>query len=86
MPCCNPRSAGQSTGTTVRLVGFREPYRQEFHGSAEQLAQRLVEHFLLIFLESDCPRITIEDGSFAYSVNEVFERNIVPQPKSTRLR
>jgi hypothetical protein len=47
---------GHSIGTKIRLVGFMEPYCREFKGSAELLAERLVEHFLLIFLEPSGPK------------------------------
>ena len=66
---------GRSTGTAIRLIGFRDPYRKQFAGTAEQLTLRLVEHFLLIFLEQECPRISVRDGTFAYSANETFERD-----------
>jgi hypothetical protein len=64
-----------SNGTSVRLRGFKDPYRQEFHASADQLAQRLVEHFLLVFLEPDCPTIVIHDQGLTYSANDVFEKD-----------
>jgi hypothetical protein len=35
-------------GTIVRLVGFKEPYCTTCPQSAEQIAQRLIEHFLLL--------------------------------------
>ncbi len=65
---------GQPSGTKIRLVGFKEPYSREFKGSAELLAERLVEHFLLIFVEHTCPKITIQDGGLLTSVNDVFEK------------
>lgn len=61
-------------GTVVRLAGFREPYRSQFPKNVEQLIQRLIEHFLLIFLEPGCPKITIEDQGRKYSANEVFDK------------
>ncbi len=67
--------AGTSGGTIVRLKGFKDPYRLEFRGTADQLAQRLVEHFLLIFLERDCPNIEIRDQSLVCSANMVFEKD-----------
>jgi hypothetical protein len=51
-----------STGTLVRLVGFKEPYRSQFPHTSDQFIQRLVEHFLLVFIESDCPVVTLQDG------------------------
>lgn len=61
-------------GMKVKLIRFREPYKSEFPRSPDQLVQRLVEHFLLIFLEPDCPEIVIQDQGKKYSANEVFEK------------
>lgn len=58
-------------GMRVRLKGFKEPYKSAFPKSVDQLVQRLVEHFLLIFIEKDCPLILVLDQGTQYSVNEV---------------
>lgn len=63
-----------TTGTLVRLVGFKEPYRSQFPRTSDQFIQRLVEHFLLVFIESDCPVVTLQDG-LQCSANEVFEKD-----------
>jgi len=69
-----PNSAiDQPTGTSVHLIGFREPYKGECPKSADQIVQRLVEHFLLIFLEPDCPNVMLRDQGLGFSANEVFE-------------
>lgn len=65
--------ASGPVGMKIRLVGFKEPYRSQFPKTADRLAQRLVEHFLLIFLQPDCPRITIHDQGQVISANAVFE-------------
>ncbi len=58
-------------GSTVRLSGFKELYRSQFPKKTDQFIQRLVEHFLLIFLEPTCPAVHIHDG-VSYSANDVF--------------
>jgi hypothetical protein len=63
-----------STGTLVRLVGFKEPYRSQFPRTSDQFLQRLVEHFLLVFIELDCPTVILQDG-LKYSANEVFDND-----------
>ncbi|WP_441279843.1 ATP-binding protein [Bradyrhizobium sp. 63_E2_N1_3] len=63
------------TGMRVRLIGLREPYKSKFPRSADQIVQRLVEHFLLILLEPNCPSIDLVDGSLRHSVNEAFEKD-----------
>ena len=61
------------TGTVVRLVGFREPYKSQCPRTADQIAQRLIEHFLLIFLQEDCPRVEIHDRGNRLQLNQIFE-------------
>lgn len=62
-----------STGTTVRLTGFREPYRSTTPKAVEHIAQRLIEHFLLLFLQPRCPTIEIRDGGLITNVNAMFQ-------------
>lgn len=69
-----PVARDNATGTTIKLVGFREPYRGACPKSTEQIVQRIIEHFLLILLEPKCPNVTIEDQGLMVSVNEVFEK------------
>lgn len=66
-------------GTTVRLVGFKEPYRSECAKSIEQIAQKMVEHFLLVFLQPNCPAIEIHDLGTRLSLNDVFQRDFKAQ-------
>lgn len=63
---------GRPSGTTVRLAGFRSPYREECPRTADALAQRLVEHFLLVFLQSRCPEIVLHVDGIRYSLNAIF--------------
>jgi len=67
-------SPGKATGTSVALIGFKEPYRSACPRTTDQVIQKLVEHFLLIFLEADCPRVTVIDHGLTHSVNDVFEK------------
>lgn len=59
-------------GTSVRLVGFREPYRGECPRTVELIAQKVVEHFLLLFLQSNCPHIELRDVGERVVANDVF--------------
>ncbi len=63
------------TGTTVRLSGFRNTYREECPRSVEALTQRIIEHFILVLLRSDCPRIEIHADGFKHSVNDIFQKD-----------
>ena len=70
-----PIAADTTTGTTIKLSSFKEPYRGACPKTTDQVVQRIVEHFLLIFLEPNCPDVTVEDFGLVNSVNEVFERD-----------
>jgi hypothetical protein len=65
---------GKATGTSVGLIGFKEPYKSACPRTTDQVIQKLVEHFLLIFLEADCPRVTVIDHGLTHSVNDVFDK------------
>ncbi len=64
-------SENKTVGSKVQLIGFKEPYRSQFPRTTEQFLQRLVEHFLLIFLEPNCPNVRVRDG-LSHSANDVF--------------
>jgi hypothetical protein len=68
-------AAAKAIGTTIVLTGFKEPYKSETKKNADQIIQRLVEHFLLIFFEPDCPKVTVHDQGLTYSANDVFEKD-----------
>jgi len=61
------------SGTVVRLSGFKAPWNGKCPQKPEDIAQHLVEHFLLVFLEPGCPKVEIRDQSVILSVNDVFE-------------
>jgi hypothetical protein len=64
-----------SSGTKVTLSGFKNPYREECPRSVEALAQRLIEHFILVLLREDCPKIEILADGQRYSVNDIYREN-----------
>lgn len=64
---------GQALGTIVRLDGFKEPYKSECPRQLEQIAQRIVEHFLLVFMQPGCPKILLQDDTRRLDLNEHFE-------------
>ena len=61
-----------NVGTSVRLTGSKEPYKTECPKTADQIAQRLIEHFVLIFLQSDCPIVELRDETMRLSLNQIF--------------
>jgi hypothetical protein len=69
------RSApGRSIGTTIHLIDFKEPYRRETAKTADYIVQRIVEHFLLLFFDPDCPEVVLHDQGTKQSLNAVFEK------------
>ncbi len=60
------------TGTVIELRNFREPYKSECPKTAEQICLRLVEHFLLVFLQPACPKIEVIDQGIRTIANDVF--------------
>jgi hypothetical protein len=72
----NPADAsGRQVGMKVRLIEMKEPYRSQFPKTTDQFIQRLVEHFLLIFLEPNCSQIAVIDNGQTQLANDVFERD-----------
>lgn len=69
------KASAKTTGTTVCLSDFQEPYKSACQQTSDQIIQKLIEHFLLIFLESGCPRVSLIDQGLVYSVNDIFERD-----------
>lgn len=67
-------AAGRPTGTSIYLIGLKEPYRSETAKTADQIVQRIVEHFLLLFFEPSCPQVTLNDQGMKHSLNDVFEK------------
>jgi hypothetical protein len=67
-------SPDKATSTSIGLIGFKEPYQTTCPRTTDQIIQKLVEHFLLIFLEAGCPRVTVIDHGLTHSVNEVFDK------------
>jgi len=59
-------------GTTIKLLGFSNPWRDEVPRDIQQLARRICEHFILILMDEGCPSIDIIDGRTRVSVNQVF--------------
>ena len=50
-----------ATGTIVKLIDFKEDYRNSCPKELNDLAENIVEHFLIYFIDDKCPRIRITD-------------------------
>lgn len=67
-------STATSTGTTVLLTGFQEPYKSACLWTPEQIGQRIIEHFLLVFLQPTCPQFELWDLGPPIKLNDLFAR------------
>ena len=63
--------------TTVQLIGFRSPYRDECPRSLETIAQHLVAHFLPMFLEPTGPALLLsEEGGSSVDLRRFFQEHL----------
>jgi hypothetical protein len=71
-----PKIARQShTGTAVELVDLKRQYIDQCPKTTEAFIQKLIEHFILIFLEEDCPTVTVIDLGRQHKIIEIFEKD-----------
>lgn len=67
--------APEEVGTTVKLVGLRPEYQQLMAQRSETIAERLVEHFLLFFLQDDPTSVSLLDGATRLDLRSVYKEN-----------
>ncbi|KKB07168.1 hypothetical protein VE25_19225 [Devosia geojensis] len=65
----------QKPETSVRLVGYRTPYVDECPRQLDIIAQRLIGHFLPLFLDPDGPALTLSDSADTIDLREFFRDN-----------
>ena len=54
-------STENNSWTTVKLEHFRDEYQKYCPKTLEDIAEKIVEHFLVYFLQNQCPYITLID-------------------------
>lgn len=64
--------------TTVKLIDYKNAYRDNVPKQAITIAMRIIEHCLSYFISELCPRIIIEDNidGGTLNLNEIFSKNI----------
>jgi hypothetical protein len=67
-------SSNSSRGTTVELVNLRQEYCDRVPRSTDLLVQKLIEHFILVLLEPNCPAVSLIDLGQRHHLKEIFER------------
>jgi hypothetical protein len=72
------------TGTTVELVGFKDPYSQRVPKAATVIARRIIDCFLSYFALEMIPRITVIDSqtSEAIDLSDLFRSEVVGKIES----
>lgn len=60
------------TGTSVSLLRLRDRYKAQCPIDIEHIALKICEHFVLVLMHEDCPRILIRDGKNEISINKLF--------------
>lgn len=62
-------------GTTIELVQLKRLYHDQCPRSTEVFIQKLIEHFILVFLDEDCPKTEVIDLGQRHNINEIFEKD-----------
>ena len=65
---------GTRIGTRVKLNGFKDTYKRACPRAIDSIITRLIEHFIVLFLDPHCPRVELHDAGLVTSLNEVFAR------------
>ena len=63
----------QKRSTSVRLRNLKNDYQNWCNKDPEDIAFRIIEHCFVYFLNKDCPRIKIIDGTNNFWVNDRFK-------------
>lgn len=74
-PCEPTPSKQPRPGTTVRLIGYRSPYADEVPRQLEVIAQRLIGHFLPLFLDPAGPNFALLDAAEEIDLRAFFRDN-----------
>jgi hypothetical protein len=69
-----PTTRGPPT-TTIELVELKPQYHEQCPRSTEIFIQKVIEHFILVFLDKDCPEAAVIDLGHRYKLNEIFEKD-----------
>lgn len=73
------KSDKKSEKTVVNLKNVKKNYKDEIPKTNVIIAERILRHFLIIFLNDSCPKITVYDSDAEpIQINSVFEGRIKP--------
>lgn len=60
--------------TLVILNGYKDPYKSKCPKRIDTIANRIIEHCLIYFLNGNCPNINLLDGSDKINLNSYFDK------------
>lgn len=60
--------------TVIELIGYKDPYKSKCPKRVETIANRIIEHCLIYFLNKNCPLIILKDGPTHINLNQHFEK------------
>lgn len=75
LPRAAKPSDRQKPETHVRLVGYRTPYADECPRQLDIIAQRLIGHFLPLFLDKAGPALALADAGEEIDLRKFFHEN-----------
>jgi hypothetical protein len=70
----NRKTDWEERNTTIELIGYKEPYKSKCPKRVETIANRIIEHCLIYFLNEYCPQIVLKDGPNYINLNQHFEK------------
>jgi hypothetical protein len=73
-PIVKPLKAKLQKKTIIKLSGYRDPYKSKCPKRIDTIANRIVEHCLIYFLNDNCPTINLIDGSDKINLNNYFDK------------
>ncbi|WP_339877447.1 ATP-binding protein [uncultured Algoriphagus sp.] len=72
--------------TTVALRGLKSDYRKWCNNNPEDIALKIIEHAFVYFLNTNCPRILINDLGKTIVVNDLFKLFTKGQVKTNKIK
>jgi hypothetical protein len=72
---CEELKGEQSNRTQVDLLGLKKAYRSECPLEEENIANRIIQHFLVYFMDESCPTITLHDSERKIELNQLYEKD-----------
>jgi hypothetical protein len=70
--------------TSVRLTGFKNPYRDVARHSLDVLARRILGHCLIYLMAPQCPVVIVRDDHDSINLNDVFQQEVRPRSRQRR--